>query len=852
MEESIMLKSMLNILNNSNSKNKKAVIDALPIILNSYDVFEEHDVYEMIVTSSQHLCFQIIDPQFDNSAWKDSDVSFDHLKSLLVYFIGIIKGHGNSDIIQLLQYCTELSNKIDYKECSNERIRNIGFCMENLYTSFTSEIEDCTNLNYLRNTLINLLTDPYLNKNKLDAILLFINSIVSIDYIPILWKNVKPMITMHPDRVIHVLFNMQNVFFNPMCVSVVLNDEDFWSLLCNLLTCENNIIRTYNNVILKLSLNHPNKNVNYLPNQTEEQFVKVWNDYMIVMETLENTQQHLTLPILSTAKKLALQRNDDEYVLPLKWITAMNCKMSSHSSKHVVLTSIDIITNMPITSLKMNKQILLSFVKSLNNVFLYKMSSELCVDQPPQLEIILSLWFNKLIISNDGHDVFDVFLSCIPSIKWSIVPLVFLMKSLTNISFHSSFKLNIISHLLKIKSTVENMPNSYLKTIVLSFLFSFTTQTLVGVNTEFHSDLFDCIMVYQKNTKSWDYMINSIRKIDNLEHLDKQISQNINEKDKIYSISIGMFVLSNIYIDYPVCVKRLDDIFTRTVDVSNIIYLLECLLEVESNYGKYDTCVSQILNNNIWALTITWVDKCLQTSEDSYCDEIIFNYLDKVLSSNRIVNTLKIMNMWLEKCNSILLGSSGNYSILSIYSWIGKYATRYSSEHSLKNDWLSFTKYFIDSGYFSLKNKDFYHIKKHGMHIIPQLDIVNTFFQYSTVPEKQLLDIFDWLTEKTVERHDNYWSLYFLTAKTFLSKFPIHVHLEKIIQFISHCWEFLVDCRVSCFPNATKTFIEMAFHDDLISEEKYVKFIDNQVIFSLLFNNSMNNSYQVNILFYRF
>lgn len=847
-----MLKSMLNILNSSNSKNKKAIIDALPLVLNTYDIYEEHDIYELIVSSTQHLCFQIIGPQFDYSTWKDSDVSFDNLKSLLVYFISIIKGHSNSDIIQLFQYCIELSNKIDFKDCSDERIWNIGFCMENLYISFTDEIENCANLNNLRNTLINLLTEPYLNKNKLDSIHLFINSIVSIDYIPVLWKNIKLMIKIYPDRVIHLLYNMQNVIFNPMCVSVILNDEDFWSLLCDLLTSENNIIRIYNNIILKLSINFTNENVNYIPSQSKEQFTKVWNDYVVVMETLENTQQHLTLPILSTAKNLALQKNKDDYVLPLKWITAMICKMSSHSSKHVVLTSIDIITNMPILSLKNNK-LLLSFVKSLNNVFLYKMLSELCVNQP-QLEIILSLWFNKLIISDGGHDIFGIFLSCIPKIKWSIVPLVFLMKSLANISLHSCLKLNIIDHILKIKSTVENMPNSYLKMIVLSFLFTFTIKMFNGANTEFHCDLFDCIMVYQNNTKSWDYLINSIRKINNIEHLDKQISQRINEKDKVYSTSIGILALSNIDIDYPVSIKKLHDICTHPVNMLELIYFLECLLKVECHYGNYDTCVSQILNDNIWTITMILVNKCLQISEDSSYNEVICSFLDKVLFSNRIVNTLKIMNMWLDKCNYIILKHSGNYSILSIYSWIGKYATRYSSEHLLKNDWLSFTKYFIDSGYFSLKNKDFFYLKKHGMHIIPELDIINTFFKYSTANillEEQLLDIFYWLTEKTMERHDNYWSIYFLTAKTFLSKFPIHIHLEKIIQFISNCWEFLVDCRVSCFPDTIKGFIEMTFNFNLLSEEKYVKFIENEVIF-FYYLIIVCEVFSENILFYRF
>jgi len=187
------------------------------------------------------------------------------------------------------------------------------------------------------------------------------------------------------------------------------------------------------------------------------------------------------------------------------------------------------------------------------------------------------------------------------------------------------------------------------------------------------------------------------------------------------------------------------------------------------------------------------------------------------------------MNIWLNKCYSILIKHSGNYSILTIYSWIGKYATKHSFEDTLKNDWLSYTKYFIDSGFFSIKNKDFYHSRRPGMHQIPQLDIINTFFQHSTVPKEQMLDIFEWLMNKTLERHDLNWSIYFSTAKSFLCKFPIQEHSQLIIQFIENCWEFLVDCRVSCFPNATKSFIKMAFNYNLLLEEKYTTFVNNQV-----------------------
>lgn len=827
MEEFTMLQSMLNILNSHNPK-KKAVIEVLPILLDAYDIHGEFDIYHLIVANLQKLCFQVFDPQFENSAWKDSDVSLDNLKSLLVYFIDIIKKHSSLDIIQLFQGCVEFSNKIDFKNCSNERIKNIEFCMQKLYISCKDKIDDYTHLNQLRSTLINVLNEPYLSNNKLNVILTFLNNIMSVHYIPNLWQNIKPMIKPHPDRVINVIFNMQCLFFDSLCVDAILNDSDFWNLICNSLTSENNVARTYTNVLLKLS----KENDNYYPNKSK---VKVWNDYVIVMETLENTQQHLTLPILSTTKNLAINKTyngSDDYQLPLRWITAMYCKMSKHRSKYVVSASIDIITNMPTVSLKMDEKLLQLFVNSLNNVFLYKMSSELYVNQP-KLEITLSLWFNKLMMSSDGHNVFNMFLSYIPTIKWSIVPLIFLTKSLANISLDSSLGFNVIDHVLKIKSAIEKIPNSYLKNVVLSFLFIFTSKFITDVNTVFCCDLFDCITVYHNETKSWEYMINSMRKVNNLDHVDKQLLQRLNENQNIYSTSIGLLILSNISISHSVCMTKLDEICSNTVDVSNLLDFLEHLLEVESQFGRYDTCISQILDKHIWPLTKLLVDTCLQILGGSCDDPVISSFLDKVLSSNRIVNTTQIMNTWLIKCNLILTECSGNYSILAIYSWIGKYTAKYSTENTLKNDWLSYTKYFIESGYFSLKNKDFYQSKKPGIHKIPQLDIINTFFQYSTVSEEKMLDIFDWFAEKTVERHDNYWSIYFLTAKTFFCKFPIQVYSKKIIEFIKNCWEFLVSCRVSCFPNTTKSFIEMTFHYNLLSDEKYMYFVKNQVnIFS--------------------
>lgn len=833
MEEFAVIQSMFNILN-SNNPNKKSVIEALPIMLNTYDVHGSFNVYNLLITSTQNLCFQMFDPQCDNCVWNDSNI--DNLLSLLIYFIDIIAKHSNTDVVQLFRQCVKLTNKIDFKNCPNKNLKNIEFCLRKLYTLTNGdEIDDYAGINRLRTTLVTVLNESYSNKHKLDTVMVLLNNISSISCVPALWQNIKPMIKTHPDRAINLLFNMQCLFFDSLCAGVLSNDNDFWSLLCELLNHENNIIRTYNHVVLKLACSQlSNVNADCHPPENNENLIQVWNDYVVVMETLENTQQHLILPILGTAKRLAPRKADAEcgdFKLPMKWITAMYCKMSKHSSRYVILASIDIITGISTKLLRVNKQLLQSFVDSLNDVFLYKMTSEVSVDRP-RIETVLLLWFDELMTSDDGHEVLEIFLSYMSRVKWTVVPLLFLTKSLASISSNPPLKFNVIDRVMNVKLTIQEIPNSYLKLIVLSFLFEFTSKFFGNVDTEFEYDLFDCITVYRKDTDSWNYIVDSIRKTNDLDSFDRRLAQRLNELQnncKMRSTSLGLLVLSDISTDRTVCMDKLDEMYSNGIVMLDF---MECLMEVESNHGRRDSLVSRILDKHVWPLTVLWVEKSLQilTDDNGFEDTIVCSFLDKVLSSSRAVNPAKMMNIWLAKCNSVLMKRTGNFSVLAMYSWIGKYATAYSADDTLKNDWLLFTKNFIDLGFFTLKGQSFYHLKKSGMHTVPQLDIINTFFQHSTVSVKQILHVFDWLTGKTIERHDNYWSTYFSAAKTFLCKFPMEMtYSKKVIQFVQNCWEFLTDCRVSCFLNSIKIFIEMAFNHSLLINENYIEFVESQV-----------------------
>lgn len=834
MEEFMMLRSMLNILNSNNPK-KKNIVEALNTLLDTYNEYGELDVFDLIVTSAQNLCFQVFNFKFDYSSWKDSDVPLDNLRSLLASLIDIIKKRSETDIDQLYLHGVELSYKLDLENCPVETVRNIGFCMQKLFISRTGETAvDKYGTNRLRESLVRyVLDEPNLNRTKSDAVLVFLNGIVSIDYVPTLWHNIKTMIETRPDRVINVVFHMQCSFFDPRCSSVVLNDDDFWSLLRSLLCCENNVVRTRNNIILKLSCSQ-------LSSSSNEVVTRAWNDYVVVMETLENTQQHLILPVLSTAKRLA------NSVLPVEWIEAMCRKMSGHGSRHVVLAAVDLVCS---TDAMMSKLTMRSFVDSLNDVFLYKMDSAdgLLEVSRPQMEVVLSSWFDRLLKSESGQLVFEMFLTLVPTVKWSIVPLVIVTKSLANVSLSNEFPF-FFDRAFSIKAVVEKMPTSYLKSVASSFLFTFSSN-LCGeahVNSEFCCDiLFDSFG--RKNQQSWQYTIDSIRKIKNLDRLDEWLSIRIGEKrinHNICSTCIGLFTLSDIYQEEhcssPVCVKKFDAIFANLTDVSDdLIEFMECLLEVESHYTGDSTHICQIFDKHLWSLTTVWVEKRFETIEGNFSYDkepaILSKFLNKIISSNRIeisTSAKVLMNDWFKKCIFYMERQGddycNDYSILAIFNWIGKCSKSVCLE--LKNDWLFHTKRFIDRGYFSLENRNFYASKKHNILL---LDTVNTFFLYSengsTVSEERMCDMFDWLMEKTVESGDDSWSAYFSTAKMFFGKFSILSHSKKVIRFVENCWEFIIDCRVSCYPNTIKSFIEMAFHYELLSNEDYVKFVKNQV-----------------------
>lgn len=832
-----MLRSMLNILN-SNTPKKKNIVEALPTLLMTYDELGEFDVFDLIVISAQNLCFQVFDSKLGlgYSSWTDSDVPSDNLRSLLTSLIDIIKKRSETDIDQLYLRGVELSSKLDFENCPVETVRNIAFCMQKLFISRFSEVvtDDC-GTNRLRESLVRyVLNEPNLNRTKSDVVLVFLNGIVSVNYVPTLWQNVKTTIKTHPDRVINLVFHMQCLFFDPRCSSIVLNDDDFWSLLRSLLCYENNVIRTRNNIILKLSCSQ-------LSSSSNQIMTRAWNDYVVVMETLENTQQHLTLPVLSTAKRLAGS------VLPVEWIEAMYRKMFGHGSRHVVLAAVDLVCS---TDALISKLTMQSFVESLNDVFLYKMDSATATDgllevSRPKMEVVLSSWFDRLLKSESGQLMFDTFLALVSTVKWSIVPLVFVTKSLANVS--SSYQSPLFfDRAFNIKAIVEKMPSSYLKSAVSSLLFTFFSNLSgeANVNSELCCDLlFDS---FSRQKHSWWYTINSVRKIKKLDRLDEQLSMRIGEKPIIHNLNstcIGLFTLSDIYQEKhcssPVSVKKLDSIFANPIDASDdLIKFMERLLEVESYYSGNGNHISQILDKHLWSLTVIWVEKCFETTErDSSYDKesvILSKFLDKIMFSSRIEissSTKILVKNWFLKCISYMERCDdccNNYFILAIYNWIGEFANRFFSE--LLNDWLFHMKRFIDHGHFSMKNRNFYVSRKHK---IPLLNTVNMFFQYSAdgtiVSEERMCDIFDWLMEKTVESSDDNWSVYFSTVKTFFGKFSIQSHPTKVIQFVENCWEFLIGCRVSCYPNATKSFIEMAFHYNLLSNEDYVQFVKNQV-----------------------
>ncbi|XP_050526806.1 probable methyltransferase TARBP1 isoform X2 [Daktulosphaira vitifoliae] len=832
MEEITVLQSMLKILDGKSSM-KKTIIELLPTLLNSFELNKESDIYKLIIQYSQVICKQLI--------YSQDDTLSESLKLLLVSFIDIVQTCNISDITLLLNNCIKLCSALNLKTCRDEQLENSLFCTENLYKLSKVQSDQCVQLNNLIDILIDILFESSLNKTRLESILKYLSNVMSPYCANVMWYKAKSVIGTNPERILTILYNLQCSLLQPSCATTLLKDKDYWDFICIFLTYENSIIRGYANTLLGAScIEFLDENYLYSANTNKNDFRQIWNDYVIVMETLENTQQHLVLPILNTAKKIALSYENSEsdiysYKLPLNWILALYNKMTKHTSKHVVLVSIDIITNMSNSLIKKEEQFLQLFVISLNNIFLYKMSNDVYL-VTPKLEMKLTRWLNTLMSSDDGKCVFEYFLFYLPSVKWSLVPLVYITKSLSNIKDVSSCQ-NVVDQVLKMLVITEEMPNSYLKTTIYSFLFVFISKFFSFPNTYLLCDLFKYIVMYNKNTESWKLIVNSMKHIANLEKIDQQLSKNITEFKSISATTTGLVILSDIFGDNIKCMDYLNNTLSNVENIS--IYLLEFLenlLKKEYEHGGYDEYLKKILDENIWRLTLIWINQCF-LNEDYMDNLIIFNYLNRTLSSNRIPHTLvtfELMIIWLNKCYLMFENKTGSFTILAIYSWIGLFAIKIS-ENSLKSAWILATNNLFKNGYFSPFGKLFYHSSKLGSHIIPQLTIINTYFQLcSNVSELNMENLFNWIREKNLEKRDNFYNTYLKAAIHCLRNLSTETHNEQIILFVESCWEFLTSCRISCFPLSTKIFIIMAFDDHLLRDKKYSDFLCNQVMQPLL------------------
>ncbi|XP_050428681.1 uncharacterized protein LOC126838365 [Adelges cooleyi] len=837
MEEITMLQSMLNILN-SNSPMKKTIVEILPVLLSNFDLNKESSVYQLILDNAHNVCNQLINNQNE----KNSEILSENLKSLFIALTDVIQNCNINDIVLLLEHCIQLSVNDGFKSYNHKQFENSSFCVQKLYNLCRARVEDNENLAGLRSILIDIIiNESNMKKTQIDSVSTFLNNIMSTDYMITLWQKIKHIILSYPDRVITVLYNLQCFLLDPTCASVVLSDSDYWNLICGLLIHDNTVVRGYTNAVLKASCTKfLSTNCLYHPHVSKDEYMLLWNDYVVVMETLENSQQHLVLPVLNTSKILALSNTTNEnqnvvYKIPLNWITVMQCKMSRHQSKHVVLASIDIVTNLAPSTLIEDERLMKSFVISLNNVFLYKMSNEIQVDQP-DMEIILTNWFDRLTVSSDGIHVIDLFLSYVPIVQWSPVPLVFVTKSLANMSVVSPCE-NFNSRVLKIIDISQNISNSYLKASIQWFLFLFVSKFISIPSTRISCDLFKYNIIHRKGTKSCNFIIDTFKKISNVTELDQQLTQQVITFKSISATTVGLVILSDVYNDKIDSVQRLNQTLHNCETVTmRVLKFLDCLMERESTHRGCDDNLSKVLDENVWRLTSLWVDQCFAGEE--FEDQIVSDYLDKTLSLNRIpytARTVDLMNSWLIKCTYMLTNNLGSYAVLAIFSLIGKYAEKCPSGDQLLNAWVMSTNSFIDDGYFSNRKKHFYHSRKPGSHTIPQLEIVSTYVQHcNSVSQTKILDLFQWIMDKTVENRDFFWCSYLSAASICLSKYPVQKHCKQVVQFVEVCWDFLTTCRISCFPNSIRGFIQLAFQDYLLVENEYTNFIKNQIFRQLL------------------
>jgi len=226
----------------------------------------------------------------------------------------------------------------------------------------------------------------------------------------------------------------------------VAKDNMFWKLLQSGLTSADPLVRKQALYLMKRAVDRIcQNNISFTLHCPDAVFwwdpadsSKIWEQFFLILETLEEKQVHLIRPVLPMVNVLVAPSSEGN-VLHVSWLLCVFCRILSHDSNFVVKWGI-------INFVRIHRDLhfvrngykilefLTPFMNAVNNSALYSLNPEHC--SPSEIGGSLKDLFEDVIVES-SHEDCRVFFCCVldvmNSVSWAPVPLFNVVYALAHV-----------------------------------------------------------------------------------------------------------------------------------------------------------------------------------------------------------------------------------------------------------------------------------------------------------------------------------------------------------------------------------------------------------------------------------
>ncbi|KAL5008404.1 hypothetical protein ScPMuIL_013985 [Solemya velum] len=256
--------------------------------------------------------------------------------------------------------------------------------------------------------------------------------------------------------------------------------------------------------------------------------VRVWEDFILLYETLEEKQVHVIKPLLSRFQNLIKATTVSDTGFPLlhsSWLTVIISRCFHHESIFIMRWAVDTVTSLDLSSCPLLEQGQEQF---LTGPFLCCLHEVKLFIRPPDSEVgtcptigsgLVSLFQNcwRTLVSNDNQSrFFCPIVSTLNSKTWSPIPLLFIFKALSDVPPSPLLDCTAVKHIREVMCTNLMTMDSYLGSVLLYFCGQIF-RNLLDFKSLCCEDIFEVLSVFEHNgclkrgTSIWQELVEMLK-----------------------------------------------------------------------------------------------------------------------------------------------------------------------------------------------------------------------------------------------------------------------------------------------------------------------------------------------------